>query len=87
MAKKTQGELTEENSIGIFPDNPDQLRVERPRADIGFLYVEIRGQDAGRIVFDKRKKKLELMFNQTVFSVDSCTKRQKPDLLRLRKLI
>jgi hypothetical protein len=88
MAKKTAGDLTEENSIAIFPENPNRLRVEKHAgAKVGFLYVEIEGKDAGRIVFDYRKKKLELMFTQTVFSVDRCTKRQKPDLLRLRKLV
>lgn len=84
MAKE-QGELTEENSIAI--GRTGILRVEKPVGKVGFLYMEARGQDVGRIVFDRRKKPLKLMFNQTAFSLDHCTKRQKKFAQDIRKRI
>ena len=84
MAKKQKGELTDENSIAIFPEKPVLLRVEKPQADIGFLYMEINGKDAGRIVFRKTKGKLGLMFNQTVFGLENRTKAQRARSLVIR---
>ena len=86
MTKKIP-DLTGENSIAIFPERPERLRVERPQAAIGFLYVDILGRDAGRIVFDRTKGKLELMFNQTVFSLANSTKVQKEFSRAIRKQI
>jgi len=84
MAKE-QGELTEKNSIAI--GRTGILRVEKPVGKVGFLYMEARGQDVGRIVFDRRRKPLKLMFNQTAFGLDHCTKRQKKFAQDIRKRI
>jgi hypothetical protein len=44
------------------------ITVEKPVAKTGFLYCEVDGEDAGRIVFDVKGNTLNLSFNQTVFS-------------------
>jgi hypothetical protein len=66
--KKHQSPVLEEK---VAIDTKGILVVETPQADLGFLQMEIGGEDAGRIVFDRRKGKLKLMFNQTVFAVGS----------------
>ena len=85
MVKIQQGDLTEENSIAI--GRTGILRVEKPVGKVGFLYMEVRGQDVGRIVFDRRRKPLKLMFTQTAFSLESCTKRQREFARQIRKRI
>ena len=97
MAKKQKGELTDENSTAIFPQKPEGLRVETVKADMGFLAVEVIGEDAGRILFDRRPRKpgspnldgkLRLWFNQTVFAVNNGeSKKIREQNLAVRKLI
>ena len=70
MVRKSPGE----EKVEILPNG--KLTVDKPEAKIGFLYVEIYGKDAGRIVFD-----------QTVFGLDRCKKCQRNAMLSIRRQI
>lgn len=85
MEEKGNLVINPEEKVEILPNG--KLTVDKPAAKVGFLYVEIYGQDAGRIVFDQRKGKLELMFNQTPFGLDNCKKSQKSFNLEIRRKI
>jgi hypothetical protein len=75
-----------EEKVAIDPKG--LLTVERPQADLGFLNVEIKGKDAGRIVFDRRKEKLKLMFNQSAFAVNTGeSQRVRKQNLEIRRAI
>lgn len=81
MGRKRKPPLVLEEKVTIDPKG--LLVVERPQAQLGFLNVEIKGEDAGRILFDRRygktKGELKLWFNQTVFAVNN------GESLRVRK--
>lgn len=90
MGRKKKLPLVLEEKIAIDPKG--LLLVERPQAQLGFLNVEIKGEDAGRIVFDRRygktKGELKLWFNQTVFAVNQGeSRRVREQYLEIRKAI
>ena len=90
MGRKKKLPLVLEEKIAIDPKG--LLLVERPQAQLGFLNVEIKGEDAGRIVFDRRygktKGELKLWFNQTVFAVNQGeSRRVREQHLFIRKII
>lgn len=86
MSRKKDLAPVLEEKIKIDPKG--LLVVERPQADLGFLNVEIKGEDAGRILFDRRKGKLQLWFNQSAFAVDTGeSKRVRKQNLEIRRAI
>lgn len=90
MGRKKKSPPVLEEKIAIDPQG--LLMVERPQAQLGFLNMEIKGEDAGRILFDRRAGKtrgeLKLWFNQTVFAVNlGESRRVKKQHLAIRKAI
>ncbi|MDD5547048.1 MAG: hypothetical protein PHO67_07860 [Candidatus Omnitrophica bacterium] len=90
MGRKKKPPLVLEEKIAI--DSKGLLQVERPQAKLGFLNVEVKGEAAGRILFDRRPGKtrgeLKLWFNQTAFAVNSGESRREREMyLGIRKAI
>lgn len=90
MGRKKKSPPVLEEKIVVDPKG--LLLVERPQAQLGFLNMEIKGEDAGRIVFDRRygktKGELKLWFNQTVFAVNQGeSRRVREQHLFIRKII
>ena len=90
MGRKKKSPPVLEEKIVVDPKG--LLLVERPQAQLGFLNMEIKGEDAGRIVFDRRSGKtrgeLKLWFNQTVFAVNQGeSRREREQHLVIRKAI